>query len=149
MNIQFLDSAKSGCKGAVLPVVVQETPITFNTTTDGTVATVITAGAAGDPAAYGGSFINKGCEDLNLTATYLSGSTCDSCDTETITTVDIDIVVPANTVFDIPAGFWTQLSYTLVNAATDVKPQTVTFQSFYTPDCPECVVVIPDSPDLP
>lgn len=143
MNIQFLDSAKSGCKGAVAPIVIQEPQVVFDSTTDGTTATAIVGGVAGDPAPYGGSFINKGCEDLIAVITYLQGSTCEPCDTETITTVDVTVTVPANTVFDIPAGFWTGISYTLANAATDVKTQMVTFQSFYTPDCPECIVVLP------
>ena len=143
MNIQFLDSAKSGCKGAVAPIVIQEAPIVFDAATDGTTATVISGGASAAPAPYGGSFINKGCEDIIATITYLQGSTCEPCDTETITTTDVVVTIPSNTVFDVPAGFWTQISYVLNAAATDVKTQTVTFQSFYTPDCPECLVVLP------
>lgn len=143
MNIQFLNGAKSGCKGAVAPIVVQEAPVVFDTATDGTAPTVIVGAASTEPAPYGGSFINKGCEDLTATITFLQGSDCDSCTVDTLTTVDVGVVVPANTVFEIPDGFWTQISYVLNNAAADAKLQTVTFQSFYTPDCVECLVLVP------
>lgn len=142
-TIQFLDSNKGGCKGAVLPTVIQEAPITFDTATDGTVATVIAGGAAGDAAPYGGTFINKGCEDLIATVTYLEGSDCDSCTVDTLSTADVVWNIAANTASEIPNGFWTSISYVLANAAADAKLQTVTFQSSYTADCPECAVLIP------
>ena len=144
-NIQFLDSNKGGCKGAVLPTVIQEPQVTFDSTTDGTVATVVSGGKAGDAAPYGGTFINKGCEDLTATITYLVGSDCDSCTVDTLTTETIDWVIGANTASEIPNGFWTEISYVLANAAADAKLQMVSFQSCYTPDCPECSVLIPDA----
>lgn len=141
--IQFLDTAKEGCKGAVAPIVIQPSELLFNTAADGTTATVISGGASGAAAPYGGTFINRGCTDLEVTATYLQGTTCEPCDTETITTIVVPFIVPANTSMEIPKGFWTELSYVLAAAATDAKPQSVKFQSFYTPDCPECIIVLP------
>lgn len=142
-NIQFLDGAKSGCKGAVSPIIVQEAPIVFNTALDGTAPTVITGAATGEAVPYGGTFINRGCEDLTATITFLNGSDCDSCSVDTLSPAPVNIVVPANTVFEMPSGFWTGISYVLNNAAADEKVQTVSFQSFYTPDCPECVILAP------
>lgn len=142
-SIQFLDSNTTGCKGAVLPTVIQEAEVVFDTATDGTIPTVITGGATGDAAPYGGTFINKGCSSITATITYLSGATCDPCDTETIVPVDVPWVIQPNTVSEIPSGYWTQISYVLDTAATDLKTQSVSFQSCYTADCVECQVALP------
>ena len=142
-QITFLDSNTSGCAGAVLPITIQEPNVVFNTALDGTAPTLIVGGVAGDPAPFGGTFINKGCEDVLTTITYLSGATCEPCDTETIVPVDVPWVIRANSQSTIPDGFWTGISYVLENAATDAKQQVVGFQSCHTPTCPDCIVSIP------
>lgn len=140
-SIQILDTAKSGCKGAVLPTVVQDTQ-TFNTALDGTVATVIVP--TGTEALYGGTFVNKGCSDITVTITYLAGSDCEPCnDPDTLVTTDLSWTIYANTSGPIPDGFWSQVSYVLDTAASDAKIQSVKFQSCYTPDCPSCTVTLP------
>lgn len=141
--LRRLNTAKSGCKGAVAPIFLQEAPVLFNTALDGTVATVIGPVLSGDPAYCGGVITNAGCEDLVATVTFLNGADCDSCSIDTIVPVDIVITVPGNTEYELPTGFWSQISYVLAAAATDNKPQTVTFETSYTPDCPECIVLVP------
>ncbi len=142
-QIQFLETATSGCKSATLPITVQEAPVTFDTATDGTTPTVIAP--TGTLAPYGGTFINRGCADLTATISFVGGGNCQTCDDpDALTATDIDWVIPANSAVEIPEGFWTQISYVLNTAASDDKLQTVSFQSAYTPDCPDCVVLLAD-----
>lgn len=131
------------CQAATAPVSILDKKI-FNSTLDGTTATIIGPVTSGNAAYFGGIFENKGCEDLILEITYLQGGDCEPCnDADTLSTVVVPWVIPANTKEKIPAGFWTQISYTLENAANDAKIQKVLFKSSYTPECPECIVLAP------
>jgi hypothetical protein len=142
-KIQLLDTVKSGCKAAVLPIVVQEAAVTFDTATDGTAPTTITP--TGTLAPYGGSFLNKGCADITATISYVTGGNCETCDDpDTLTSSDIVWTIPANSITEIPEGFWTEINYVLATAANDDKLQTVSFESAYTPDCPDCSVLLAD-----
>lgn len=143
-QIQLLETAKNGCKSATLPIVVQEPKITFNDALDGTAPTTITPT---DPRApYGGSFVNKGCADLEVTINYIDGGNCEACDDpDTLTPVPLTWVVPGNSISQIPDGFWVDIEYVLLTAANDSKPQEVSFQSCYTPDCPTCAVLLADA----
>lgn len=145
LNIQFLETGSKGCKSAVLPVVEQVPETTFNSTTDGTIATVIAPTNELKVAPRGGTFINKGCSDLNLVIKYVTGGNCEPCDDpDKLTTKEIKWVIPKNAQAPIPDGFWTEISYVLATAANDAKEQFVSFQSSYTPDCPSCTILLED-----
>ena len=131
------------CKAATAPITIMDKKV-FNAALDGTTATVIGPAASGDPAFYGGVFENKGCENLLLEITYLQGGDCNPCNnTDVLTPIVKTWTIPGNTKEKIPAGFWTQISYVLTNAANDSKVQNVLFKSAYTPECPECAVLVP------
>ena len=143
-QVTILPAAEKTCKAAVLPVTHQEPEVVFDTATDGTAPTIIGPIAAGAPAPHGGTFINRGCEDLIVEITYINGGNCEPCDDpDTLTAVTIPWTIYANTQADIPEGFWSVISYTLSAAANDNKLQRVSFQSCYTPDCPDCTVFVP------
>lgn len=143
--IHFLDSTDSGCKAPVLPIIEQVAEVTFNTALDGTVPTVILPTNAAGLVPYAGSFVNKGCEDLLVTISYVGGGDCLPCNNpDALTTTDLTWTIPANSVTEIPGGFWTQISYVLENAANDNKLQYVSFNSAYSPDCPSCAIALAD-----
>lgn len=145
LNIQFLDEGGTSCKAAVLPIVEQVAPATYDSATDGTTAVVIQPTNAGGLAPFGGSFVNQGCSPLAVVVTYVKGGNCTPCDDpDVLSTEQIKWTIPANAVAPIPDGFWTEIEYTLVNAANDAKVQTVSFQSSYTPDCPNCSILLSD-----
>ena len=131
------------CDAAVAPLTIVDKQI-FDSTTDGTTATVIGPVASGDPAFYGGVFNNSGCVPLLLEITYLEGGNCEACDDpDVLTTVVKDWVIDPNKREAIPDGFWTQISYVLETAANDAKKQIVGFKSCHKVDCPDCLVIVP------
>lgn len=148
--IQFLEMGQAAqCAQAVLPVVYQSTTV-FDAGTGTTPQPVLAPLAAGDKAAYGGQVINKGCQDLLLTISYLQGGDCDPCTTpDTLTVSTVDVTVPKDSSFPLPDGFITGVVGVLVdNAGVPVAlagdlTQTVRFYSAYTPACPACAVLVP------
>ena len=140
-TIQFFEP-KSGCKAAIEPILVQ--PAKEVLVEGDQAITDIVAGATGDPAPYGGAFVNKGCKDLIIDITYLVGGDCDGCNNpDTLATSVIPFTVPANSVTPIPDGFWSLIAGGLEAAVPANQTQTVSFLSCYTPDCPDCFIYLP------
>ncbi len=148
--ISFLPSDVGGaCKKAVAPIILQETALFDATGADtGSVPVVVADVAAGDPAHYGGQIVTKGCKDVLVELQYLDGDDCEPCtDPDALVLVPVSVVVPANSSFPLPDGFWQDLTVTLVDDAaapvdlTGTAVQPVMVYSCYTPECPECAVI--------
>lgn len=150
--ISFLDSqVGSSCKKAVAPIILQD-GATFAADGSGDslgAAPVIVADiAALDPAHYGGQIVTRGCKDVLVELQYLDGDDCEPCtDPDALALIPISVIVPANSSFPLPDGFWQDLQVTLVDDAaapvdlTGTAVQNVMVYSCYTPECPECAVM--------
>jgi hypothetical protein len=152
-TIQFFNSASSGSATltAGKPVVYQA----FKTIAIGEGATAVEIiGATEIPvdtcAAYGGQLVNSGCYDLKATLTYVVGGDCSSpgCagSAADYVTETVDIIVPKNSVFPLPDGFFQKLEVLTIDAdqapiaaTSEVK---VSLHSSYTPGCGGCVKAI-------
>jgi hypothetical protein len=82
-----------------------------------------------------------------LDITYLQGDDCEECTRpDTLTEVVVTIVIKPKTPYQIPDGFWSKLSATIVDSAgspVDLlgdKKQMVEVYSGYKPACPDCTV---------
>lgn len=145
-TIQFFNSdASSSSLKATAPVVNQKS-LTIAIGTGATAQDLLPAIVAGDCAAYGGQVVNKGCYDLKLVITYLDGADCDSCTVDALVTKDVELVVPSNSVFPIPDGYYQQVTAQTVDSTgaafantTEVK---VSLHSAYQPSCGGCVAAI-------
>ena len=145
--ISFLAPAASdgSCRKATAPVVNQGA-LDIAVGTGSTAQDLLAAIASGSPAAFGGQIVNRGCHALEATITYLQGDDCDECTTpDTITTVDIAVIVPKNSAFPIPDGFLSAISVVALDASgapVDVQvAQDVDFYSAYQPCCNGGVLV--------
>ena len=151
-TIQFFNSASAGSTlNAGKPVVYQ----TFKTIAIGEgAAAVEVIGATEIPvdscAAYGGQLVNSGCYDLKATVTYVVGGDCSSpgCagSAADYAKETVDIIVPKNSVFPLPDGFFQKVEVVTVDSAqapisatSEVK---VSLHSSYTPGCGGCVKAI-------
>jgi hypothetical protein len=97
MQFIFGGAAAASCSTApkaVAPVITDET-LTIAAGAGITAADVF-LGVAGDSAPYGG-YINKTltCDAVKLVVSYLDGDDCDNCTVDTLTTVDVEITIPA------------------------------------------------------
>jgi hypothetical protein len=144
--ISYIQSTATDCKKAVEPIIGQS-----NTTIaqgSGNVLTpLFTPVAAGGNAYNAGSLTVKGCADLLVTATFITGSTCDACDNETLAKTVKTFIVPANSVFPL-FGFYSALSVQTINAAgvptALVKgTESIFWNSIFVPDCADCAIVVP------
>jgi hypothetical protein len=145
-QILFLanDSALSGLK-AVAPIVYQES-IVIPVGAGATATDLLAQIPAGECAAYGGQVVNKGCYDLLATIQYLDGADCDSCTVDTLALVPVEVIIPANSVFPLPLGFYQQISVVTVDSSeatvsntTEVK---LKYYSTYQPPCGGCPLAI-------
>ena len=145
-TIQFLSNSEAGASlKATAPIVHQEA-FTVAVGAGAAPQDLLAAIAAGDCAAYGGQIVNKGCYDVKATISYLDGADCDSCTVDTLTKVDVDVVIPANSVFPLPAGFHQQIQVSTLDSAgapiantTEVK---LNFYASYQPSCGGCVKAV-------
>jgi len=145
--IQFLPSASAGgsCPKAVAPVVNQG-DLTIAAGTGSALADLLPAIAAGDPAAFGGQVVNRGCHKLLATISYLDGDDCDECTTpDTLSVVVITVEIPKNSAFPLPNGFISQIQVQTLDSAdapVDVQvEQDVDYYSAYQPCCGAGVLV--------
>ena len=146
-TIQFFNSSSAAGSAlkAVKPVVFQE----FLTVAVGAGAAfqdLLPAVAAGECAAYGGQIVNNGCYDLKVKVSYLEGGDCDECTVDVLTKVDVEFVVPKNSVFPIPDGFFQQVQVQTVDSdhapianTTEVK---VSLHSAHSPNCTGCTLAV-------
>jgi hypothetical protein len=145
-TIQFLSNSEAGASlKATAPIVHQEA-LTVAVGAGAAPQDLLAVIPAGDCAAYAGQIVNKGCYDVKATISYLDGADCDSCTVETLTKVDVDVVIPANSVFPLPAGFHQGVKVSTVDSSgaaiantTEVK---LNFYSSYQPSCAGCVKAV-------
>jgi hypothetical protein len=110
---------------AVAPVITDET-LTIAAGA-GIAAADVFLGVAGDPAPYGG-FISKTltCDAVKLVVSYLDGDDCDACTVDVLTTVDVEITIPAGaTGVALPAGYIAQITAQVVDSAGVAKNSTL------------------------
>jgi hypothetical protein len=145
-TIQFFNSSSSGASlKAVKPVVFQEF-LTIAVGAGASFQDLLPVVAAGECAAYGGQIVNSGCYDLKVNVTYLEGGDCDECTVDVLSTVAQEFIVPKNSVFPIPDGFYQQVQVQTVDSAqaaiantTEVK---VSLHSAHSPNCTGCVAAV-------
>lgn len=141
-TIQFLATeGGSSAQKAVAPVVHQAS-LTVAVGSGAAAQDLLPAIAAGECASFAGQIVNKGCYDILATVSYLDGGDCDSCTVDTLETVDVELVIPANSVFPLPQGFHQQVAVQTLDSAgapiantTEVK---LNFYSSYQPSCGGC-----------
>lgn len=145
-TIQFLSNTDSASAPKAVAPVVHQASLTIATGSGATAQNLLAAITTGDCAAYGGQVVNKGCYDVKATISYLDGADCDSCTVDTLAKVDVDVIIPANSVFPLPAGYHQQIKVVTLDAAgapfantTDVK---LNFYASYQPACGGCVAAI-------
>jgi hypothetical protein len=141
-TIQFLATeGGSSTQRAVAPVVHQAS-LTMAVASGAAKQDLLEAIAAGECAAFGGQIVNKGCYDVLATISYLDGSDCSVCTTEELSTVEIELVIPANSVFPLPQGYHQQIEVqTLDSAGAPIANTTevsLKFFSSYQPQCGGC-----------
>ena len=128
MQFIFGGAAASSCSTApkaVAPIITDET-LTIAAGAGITAGNVF-LGVAGDSAPYGG-FISKTltCDAVKLVVSYLDGDDCDSCTVDTLTTVDVEITIPANASgVALPAGYITKITAQVVDSAGVAKNSTI------------------------
>jgi hypothetical protein len=104
--------------------------------------------AAGATPYAGGQLSNPGCADIQLTISYLTGADCDSCTSDTVTAVDVKVVVPAKSVFPLPEGLVKGIKYEagsrdaagVFTAANVTVAQSIEWYSSYQPSCSQQLV---------
>jgi hypothetical protein len=144
--IQYFNSSSSGCcdKKALMPVVYQKNQ-TIVAGTGATANELITIGE-GECAAYGGQIVNNGCYNLKAVISYLKGDDCDECTVDTLTTESVELIIPKNSVFPIPDGYYQQIQILTVDASgkevSNTTDQEVSYYSASTPSCTGCVKAI-------
>lgn len=119
MQFIYGGAAASSCSSApkaVAPVIHDKT-LTIAAGA-GIAAADVFLGVAGDPAPYGG-FINKTltCDAVKLVVSYLDGDDCDACTVDTLTTVDVEITIPAGASgVELPKGYIAQITAQVVDS---------------------------------
>lgn len=144
--ISYIQSGGTDCKKAVEPIIGQSNTTILQGAGD-VLTPLFTPVVAGSPAFSGGSLTVKGCADLLVTGTFITGATCDTCDNEVLVPVVKTFLVPANSVFPL-FGFYSALSVQTVNAAGVVTPlvkgtETIFWNSIFVPECQDCAVTVP------
>ena len=142
--ISYIQSSATDCKKAVEPIIGQSNTVIAQGAGD-VLTPLFTPVVAGAPAYSGGSLTVKGCADLLVTATFITGSTCEACDNEVLVPVVKTFLVPANSVFPL-FGFYSALSVQTVNAAGVPTPlvkgtESIFWNSIFVPDCSDCAVL--------
>jgi hypothetical protein len=145
-TIQFLSNSEAGASLKASAPIVHQEALTIAVGAGVAPQDLLAAIAAGDCAAYAGQIVNKGCYDIKATVSYLDGADCDSCTVDTLVKVDVDLVIPANSVFPLPAGFHQQIQVSTLDSAgvaiantTEVK---LNFYASYQPSCGGCAKAV-------
>lgn len=118
MQFIFGGAAASSCSTApkaVAPVITDKT-LTIAAGAGITAADVF-LGVSGDPAPYGG-FVTKtlSCDAVKLVVSYLHRDDCDACTVDTLTTVDVNLTIPAGaTGVQLPAGYISKITAQVVD----------------------------------
>jgi hypothetical protein len=144
-SIQFFNSSSSSSSLVAVAPVVNQKYLTMAVGSGDTFQNLLVIDA-GECSAYGGQIVNKGCYEIEVEITYLTGGDCDSCTVDTLTTEVVTIFVPANSVFPIPDGFYQLVQVITVdsgkNAIANTTEVTVSLHSAYAPSCNGCVAAV-------
>lgn len=143
--ISFLSSSSGSSAARAVAPTVHQAALTLAAGAGAAYSDLLAAIAAGSCAADAGQIVNTGCYDLEVLATYLTGADCDSCTVDALTTVDVSVVVPANSAFPMPPGYVSRLQVRTLDSAgaaiantTEVK---VRYYGAYAPGCGGCPLV--------
>lgn len=141
-----LDNSQSQCLKASLPVVYQvfKNPVPIG---DGATPVSLLTVPTGDLMGYGGQVDNRGnCFNLLVSVTYWGGADCNKCSILNLTSVVETFTVKAGDVFNIPAGYWSLIQWSIVDdsgtATTAVVDGTFSFYSSHTPACSGCTPTV-------
>lgn len=144
--ISFLGNTAS-CSTAARAVapVVHQNSLTIAVGAGSAYQDLLAALASGACSADAGQIVNTGCYDLQVKATYLDGADCDGCTVDTIATVDVTVIVPANSAFPMPPGFVKQIQVRTVDssgaAVANTTEQKARYYGAYAPGCNGCPLV--------
>lgn len=145
--ISFLGSSNASCSTAaraVAPVVHQES-LTIAVAAGASFQDLLAQLASGACAADAGQIVNTGCYDLEVKATYIDGADCDNCTVDTLATVDVTVIVPANSAFPMPPGYVTRIQARTVDssgaAISNTTEQKARYYGAYAPGCNGCPLV--------
>lgn len=144
--ISFLGTSSVSCSTtrAVAPVVHQDS-LTIAVGAGASYQDLLAALASGACAADAGQIVNTGCYDLQVKATYLDGADCDNCTVDTLATVDVTVIIPANSAFPMPPGYVKQIQVRTVNsseaAVSNTTEQKARYYGAYAPGCNGCPLV--------
>jgi len=145
--VQFLSASGSsgGCSTrAVAPVVFQKN-LNIAVAAGAVYQDLLALIATGSCAADAGQITNNGCYEVKLKITYLNGADCDSCTVDTLTKVDVEVVVPKNSSFPLPPGLVAQIQAQTVDssgaAIANTTEQKLSWYSAYAPGCNGCTLV--------
>lgn len=145
-TIQFLSNTESGSAPKAVAPVVHQASLVMAVDSGAADQDLLAAIPAGECAAYAGQVVNKGCYDIKATISYLNGSDCDSCTVDVLSTVDVEVVIPANSVFPLPAGYHQQIKVVSLDSlgapianTTEIK---LNFYSSYQPACGGCALAV-------
>ena len=141
--ISFLgnSSASCGTTRAVAPVVHQES-LTIAVGAGAVYQDLLAELASGVCAADAGQIVNMGCYDIQVRATYLDGADCDNCTVDTLATVEVEVIIPANSAFPMPPGYVIQIEVQTVDSLgapiANTTEQKTRYYGAYTPGCNGC-----------
>lgn len=146
---------ESGCLKAVAPIIAQgkamfEGPDLGGGDGDGATLFAISTIAAAADAPYGGTMHNKGCKRVLVEVDYIEGDDCDACTSpDTLTIVTASFCMEADSTYEVPAGFWSEIRVATADAACaaeallGTQKQSVFLHSGYKPACVTCKVQVP------
>lgn len=130
-------------KSAIAPIIFQQTykHLAADNLNESTNVISVVSLNPGDPAYNGGQIVNRGCKDLILTITFLSGGDGFPETPDVLTTIDQIIIIPANTSLDLPSSFWQAAEYVLHSDLVGEEPEQVVFiYSAYSPTTTENII---------
>lgn len=147
--VSYLPQVSDSCGlKAVLPIVGQSN-LTVAIGSGSVPTALFTAVTTGSPAYSSGQITNDGCAWLRIVATYLTGSDCNPCTSDAISTSDVTVLVPPRSVFPLPYGLISEATYEtgsvdsagVFTASNVTKVQKVGWYSNYQPCCDGAVLV--------
>jgi hypothetical protein len=144
--------AASGSGPKAVAPVVNQAPLTIAVGAGAAYQDLLAEIAAGTCAADAGQISNKGCLPLRVKLTYIDGGAdcdgdgCPDDGAAGLTTVDIEVDVPANSSFPLPAGLVSQIQVATIDELggalfANTAEQKLFWYSAYQPAGCACVAV--------
>lgn len=150
-TVQFLSNSDASASMKVAAPIVHQSKATIAVGAGATPSDLLAVIVAGECAAYGGQIVNKGCNDVKATITYIDGGACESggcagANSADYETLDVDVIIPANSVFPLPLGFHQGIKVSTVDVAgvafANTSESKLDFYASYQPSCGGCVKAI-------